>query len=139
SYISRSQIETKVPPPILVEALDDDGDGNEDSGLFDSIIAAASQEVDGYLSGLYAVPFPDPLPAKVSQAALCFALDIIYGRRATSGESRNPNPWKSQAQFWREHLQKVGNREIPFDAGVDKAFSPGAVITEDMATNAQST
>ena len=138
-YVTRQQVESKLPPPILIEALDDDGDGNEDQGQFNNIVATAAQEVDAYLAGLYTVPFADPAPAKVCEAALCFVLEAIYGRRATGGDARNPNPWKTQAKFWRDHLQKVGNRELPFDAAIDKAFTPGAVIVDDMATNAQST
>ncbi len=138
-YVTRQQVESKLPPPILIEALDDDGDGNEDAGQFDNIVATASQEVDSYLAGLYTVPFPDPAPAKVCQAALCFVLETIYGRRTTGCDPRNPSSWKLQARFWRDHLQRVGNRELPFDAAFDKAFTPGAVVADNMATNAQTT
>lgn len=137
-YVTRDQVQVKVPAPVLLDALDDDGDGKEDDGLFDSLVATASQEVDGYLAGLFTVPFLDPAPPKVCQAALAFVLESIYGRRNVSGEERNPNPYKSQAKFWRDHLQKVGNRELPFDATQSKAFTPGAVVTLPPSVNAQS-
>jgi phage gp36-like protein len=135
SYVTRADIESKVPPPILVGALDDDGDGLEDSGRFDALVATASAEVDGYLSGLFTVPF-DPVPAKVRQAAQCFVLEMVYQRRNVEADK---NPFTKQAAWWREHLQKVGNRELPFDAATAKAFVPGAAIVEDCAVNAQST
>ena len=139
AYITRTQVEDKILPPILLDALDDNGDGQEDAGRFDSLVATASQEVDGYLAGLFTVPFPDPAPPKVCQAALCFMLEAIFARRSVASNASLANPYTAQATFWRGHLQKVGNRELPFDAGQEKAFSPGAAIVEDISVNAQST
>ena len=138
-YITRTQVEDKILPPILRDALDDDGDGLEDSGRFDSLVATASQEVDGYLAGLFTVPFADPAPPKVCQAALCFMLEAIYARRSVGVNTSGGNPYATQANFWRAHLQKVGNRELPFDAGQAKAFSPGAALVETLKVNAQGT
>ena len=135
-YITRTQVEDKLPPPILLDALDDDGDGVEDPGRFDSLVGTASQEVDGYLAGLFTVPFLDPAPPKVCQAALCLMLYGIYRRR---GVADKDNSYYHDVVFWREHLQKVANRELPFDASMVKAFTPGAAITEDVSVNAQST
>jgi phage gp36-like protein len=134
-YVTRQQVEDKIPPPVLLDALDDDGDGQEDSGRFDSIVATASQEVEGYLAGLYTVPFSDPAPAKARAAAFAFTCELIYNRR----ESRIPDWLAEQLKFWRSHLEKVANREVPFDAAVDKAFVPGAAITEHNSVNAQAT
>ena len=46
AYVARAQIEALVPPAFLLEALDDDNDGNEDAGVFDAIVEGAQQEVD---------------------------------------------------------------------------------------------
>ncbi len=135
AYVTRDQVEDKIAPPVLLDALDDDGDGQEDSGRFDSIVGAASQEVDGYLAGLYAVPFADPAPAKVRAAAFVFTCELIYNRRA----SKVPDWLAAQVKFWRAHLEKVADRQVPFDASVDKAFQPGASVTECVSTNAQTT
>jgi phage gp36-like protein len=136
AYVTRSQVEDKVPPPVLLDALDDDGDGVEDDGRFDSVVSTASQEVDGYLAGLFTVPFDDPAPPKVRHASLVFVLELIYSRRSVDERS---NPYAAQGKFWREHLQKVGNRDLPMDAAVDKAFVPGAAIVEDTSINTQMT
>lgn len=136
AYVERSQVEDRVPPPVLNDALDDDGDGVEDEGRFDSLVASASAEVDGYLGGLFTVPFSEPVPAKVKAAALVFVLEMVYQRRAAE---EGKNPFSGQAKWWREHLQRVGNRELPFDAATTKAFSPGAAVTEDVSANGQST
>jgi phage gp36-like protein len=135
-YVSLIQIQTKIPAAILNDALDDDGDGKADAGQFDAIVATASAEIDGYLSGLFAVPFADPAPAKVVSAAMAFVCEMIYQRRGVQEER---NPFDSVAKFWRKHLQQVGNREIPFDASAVQAFVPGAAITDPVSLNAQST
>ncbi len=132
-YITRTQLEDKIPPPILLDALDDDADGQEDPGRFTSIVANASQEVDGYLAGLYEVPFADPAPKKVAAAALIFACELVYTRRDT----KLPDWLQVQVKFWRDHLQKVGNAELPFDAAFPAAFTPGAAIMEPVSINSQ--
>ena len=134
SYVTRDQVAARIPPPVLNDALDDNGDGTEDAGLFDSIVAAASQEVDGYLAGLYNVPFTVP-PAKVKAAAFAFVCEAIYQRRNVPF----PKWLQDQVEFWRPHLTKVGNREVPFDAGVSKAFTPGAADVECNSVNGQTT
>lgn len=136
SYVARQQITAKIPAPLLTEALDDDGDGAEDAGLLDQIIANASQAVHGFLSGLFTVPFPDPAPTAVQQAAFIFTLEEIYARRSERDEK---NPWRDQADFWRERLQQIGDRKLPLDAAAIKAVVPGAVITDTISVDGSST
>jgi len=136
AYTTRVLIAAKIPSTVLTDALDDDGDGVEDAGAFDNVVAAASQEINGYLAGLFATPFEDPAPAKVAAAAFAFVCEAIYQRRSVTDDK---NPYAKSAAWWREHLQAVGNRLQPFDAAVDKAFAPGAAITECLSLNTQST
>ena len=130
AYVTRDQVTDLIPLKDLTDALDDDGDGAEDDGAFDSLVATQSLMVDGFLAGLYPTPFANP-PAKVKTAALIFVLEAIYQRRRIPEDK---NPWKKQADWWREHLQKVGNRELPFDAATPKAYAPGIVTEECTAT-----
>lgn len=136
AYVTQVQVETKIPALVLNDALDDNGDGLADSGKLDEIIALASQEVDGYLAGLFDVPFADPAPAKVATAAFVFTCEAIYQRRSISDEK---NPFAKTAAWWREHLQRVGNRELPFDAATEPAFTPGASVVDDVSVDEQST
>lgn len=135
AYVTREQVAARIPPPVLNDALDDNGDGTEDDGLFDQVVAAASQEVDGYLAGLFTVPFTDPAPAKVKAAAFAFTCEAIYQRRNVPF----PDWLKLQVEFWRKHLTAVGNRDLPFDAAISKAFTPGAAVTENVSVNGQMT
>lgn len=134
NYVSRDQVTDLIPLKDLTDALDDDGDQVEDAGAFDSLVATQCLMVDGFLSGLFLTPLANP-PAKVKTATLIFVLEAIYQRRRVPDDK---NPWKKQADWWREHLQKVGNRELPFDAGTPKAFSSGIVTEECLATKGSS-
>ena len=136
AYTTRILIASKIPSTVLADALDDDGDGLEDAGAFDNVVAAASQEIDGYLAGLFTTPFADPAPVKAQSAAFALVCEAIYQRRNVADDK---NPYAKSAAWWREHLQKVGNRELPFDAAATKVFQPGAAITGSLSLNAQST
>lgn len=127
-YVTRNQVTGKLPDKILNDALDDDKDGTEDPGVFDDIVASASLEIDGYLSGLFPTPFANP-PAKVQTAALIFVLESIYQRRQIPSDQ---NPFTITATWWRKHLQAVGNRELPFDAATPKAFASG-IVTQELS------
>lgn len=135
AYVTTAEVESEIPRPVLRDALDDEGDGLDHPEALAAVIANASQEVDGYLGGLFAVPFADPAPAKVKAAALAFTLERIYSRR----QMDVPKRWEGLCKFWREHLQAVGNRELPFDATVTKTVTPGAAVTLELSVDAQST
>ena len=112
SYTSQSQIETLIPPADLTAILDDDRDGQPDSGLLDNIIAGASQAVDAYLAASYPMPLPNPAPAAAAEAALLFACEMCYARRLNQDQK---NPFTSRANYWRERLAQIGRGEIPLD------------------------
>lgn len=121
-YTSQPEIEAKIPVNILNDALDDDADGTADDGVLAQVIANADGEVDGLLAGHFPVPFADPVPAKVKAASFAFTCEAIYQRRSIPDEK---NPFNKIAQWWREHLQKVGNAEIPLDVSADTSETPG--------------
>lgn len=122
-YILQSEIESDLPPQFLLEALDDDNDGNEDAGLWDKIEASAAEAIDGVLGQRFTVPFSAPLPAIVKTAARVFILEKLYARRGTKTED---NPWTSQANKLRTKLDRIADGEEP--------LTPGAVKTNDSVT-----
>ncbi len=126
AYTTQSEIETKIPAQHLVNALDDDGDGNADTGVLTAIIESAGNAVDAYLAGLFTVPFVT-VPAPCREAAFVFACETIYDRR----QILEKNPFKDRADFWRKRLEAIGKGEIPLDAAQTKAYTPGASILED--------
>lgn len=131
SYTTQARIETAIPPQHLRDALDDDGDGQADDGLLDEIIASASQAVDAALAGLFTVPFTDPAPAVVAEAAFVFACERVYDRRQLTEK----NPWRDQADKWRERLEKIGKGDLKLDAAQDTTNEPGAFVSDTIAVD----
>lgn len=130
AYVTREQLETEIPPKHLADAVDDDAEGGADTDRFEAIAQQASDDVDGYLSSIYPTPFSEPIPAAVKAAAFVFTGERLYARR---GVSADDNPFTKRANDWREKLTKTGAGELPLDANIVKAFTPGAAITEPSA------
>ncbi|MBU4460298.1 MAG: DUF1320 domain-containing protein, partial [Verrucomicrobia bacterium] len=76
-YVTKADLEGLIPPQFITEALDDDGDGVEDAGLWDKVAAQAGEAVDALLGQRFEVPFAAPVPPLVSQAAKIFAASAL--------------------------------------------------------------
>lgn len=131
-YTSASQIAAAIPGPALTDALDDDRDQVADPGLLDTIIAQASQTVDAFLASIYDVPFADPAPAPVKEAAFVFACELIYARRERTGDE---NPFTKRANAMRDLLKQIGSGKQPLAGATPRSFTPGAAITECISVN----
>lgn len=127
AYFTRDEAITRIPGNDFTPFLDDNGDGIEDPGLYDTIVSVASNAADSLVSAIYATPFPTP-PPKIKEAALIFFCEICYQRRNTPEEK---NFFKPQADMWRQLLAQIGSGKIPLDANVRRQFVPGAAITND--------
>lgn len=112
AYCVWDECERMVGPEQFRQMLDDNLDGVEDAGLFDSLASDASQQVDAYLSAQYAVPFASP-PVFVRQCAKIFLAEMLYARR---GISRDANPWTKQADTLRSRLERIARGEDVLDA-----------------------
>lgn len=110
AYITRAMVEAVIPASVLSKLLDDNGDGQEDSGLFDTLVSNSSAQVDGFLSTRYLVPISDPAPEIVQQSTLMLLCESLYQR---NGVGVQVNPWTTQATQYRSQLQKIGRGEIP--------------------------
>lgn len=131
SYTTQQRIATAIPAPHLVDALDDNQDGLADDGLLDEIIASASQAVDALLAGAYTVPFaPGSVPPVAAEASFIFACERIYDRR----QATDKNPFRDQADKWRDRLEKIGNGDLPLDSTVDSSAA-GVAVTESATVN----
>lgn len=126
-YVSQSDIEGLIPAEFLTEAMDDDGDGSEDTDIWTKCLTATQREIDGRLGGRYTVPFSTPIPAVVSAAAQTIVLYFIYKRRGVADDA---NPWAKQATDWFAKLDRIGKGEDPLKADVAPDV-PGDVVGED--------
>ena len=138
SYTTRAAVEALIPRPLLLRALDDNGDGAEDTGLFDNLSDSADDQVNGMISTRYALPLDPtiPIPDIITQSALYFLLESIYQR---NGIAAGGNPWSQQAMQFREQLKRIGRGEIPLTVEVGPANKTGKMshfcAPEEYRTN----
>ena len=131
SYVAQTDIEALIPSEFLTQSLDDDGDGQADPGVWDKVVAAVQDEIDGALSPIYDVPFTGVIPAAVKAATKVLTLWSLYQRRGFHGEA---NPWESEAKRQRDKLEKIGNGEIALTVDNTGFSAEGVVITETAKT-----
>lgn len=136
SYFTKSDITIELPTEFLTEGLDDNADGAEDPGLWDALVASASRRVDSRLGQRYHVPFTGTIPALVKEAAIIFALDILYRRRGYGTEESNP--WMTASIAMEKKLTRIGNDEEPLTPTKQEARPSVSAITEPARTTSHS-
>jgi len=125
-YFTRAELEGKVPTQFITQALDDNGDGVEDDGAFDTLCTNISNDVDALLSPLFDVPFADPFPVLINQAARTFAAAELYRRRGVEDQR---NPFAKDARDLSAKLTRIVQKQEP----VPKDF-PVSVPTVSAST-----
>ena len=130
-YVTLDEMIAQVPSEYITQAMDDDGEGGADSGVWDQVSAAVSDAVDGPLGQIYDVPFSTPLPAIVKQAARVFCAEMLYLRRGVSGDK---NPWTARADKIRAKLDRIATGSESLGPDFDKEAPAGSVITEPAKT-----
>jgi phage gp36-like protein len=131
-YIIRNHVVAEIPPQYLLQALDDDGDGIEDAGLFDQLLLNVQNEIDGALGKRYDTPFQNPIPAFVADAATKLFCEKIYGRRATPD---GKNPFTVKAKEVRDAMAAIASGSVPFTPGLDRKKPSASAITEKAKTS----
>lgn len=131
AYTTQSALASRVPPTFIVQALDDNGDGEADEGLWDLVSSGVDAQINGRLEGRYAVPLAEPFPAVVTEAALVLAAEALYLRRGLSGDQ---NPWSKQANDIRARLERIGAGKEALKNEIAPARSGGSVIGETSRT-----
>lgn len=131
SYVLQADIEADIPAAFLVQALDDDGDGEIDSGAWDKVAVAVGNDIDGALGQKFSVPIPAPFPAVVKAAARILALWHLYQRRGFHGDA---NPWEVEAKRTRDKLDKIGSGKEALTPDNLGKMPGGIVITEPAKT-----
>jgi phage gp36-like protein len=140
NYTERTKVKALIPDAYIVEACDDDGDGVEDEGIFDTVVQVASEEVDGYLQGRYGnrMPWTAPFPDLVATTALYLTCEALYTRRP--GAEVPPKIWRKCSEL-RASLRKIRDGDANLDVvqaerGDDVLFTgePSRLTLDDTAT-----
>jgi phage gp36-like protein len=132
-YHTKASVTADVPAAFLLEALDDNRDGTEDAGLYDQLAANASESVDAYLGGRFAVPFTTDIPPLAITASRIFCLESLYGRRGYSKDTDPPNPWYAQAEAIRDRLKRIASGSEPLRPEPG-SVAPVVTVTEPSRT-----
>lgn len=132
AYTSLSQVFAKLPEQFVIEALDDDRDGELDEDVWEAVADGASREVDGFLAMKYSVPFTGDLPAVVVTASLYFVMETLYDRRSFTGEK---NPYMARAEAERKKLRDIGNGDLPLMPTIVKKTPSVSVVAEQAKTS----
>lgn len=80
SYITNSDIETRVGSAAYVQLADDDGNGIADAAVVDEIRLAAEGEVNSYLARRFAVPIDIVSLPELAALLKSVALDLAEFR-----------------------------------------------------------
>ena len=130
-YVELTDLVGLLPNARLTEALDDNGDGQPDPGVFDSVADTVSRDIDSRLGQRYTTPFPYPYPSIVIYAARILALEALYNRRGQTGDK---NPFGKQADAQRAKLDAIGAGTQPLQPGAKRAEPSATAITEESKT-----
>ena len=127
AYVTIAELRALMPDEYRDAAVDDAGTGPMEEVL-EEVAAAASRECDGLIEARYHTPAPPPVPAKLRQAALWIALEMLFTRRGATP----PERVAKAADNWREVLRAVGKGEAALTSALGAS---SAFIGERSRTN----
>lgn len=132
-YVTMTAITGMIPGKYLIEALDEDGDGQADPAAWSRVAARVKAAIDDMLEKRFDVPFENPLPALVVQSAKILALEKLYALCKRTGADGTPyNPAATTADMVRAQLKAVAagaaplypQREVPAAAPATPPAEP---------------
>ena len=119
-----------IPPQFLIEALDDDSDGNEDAGVFDGLAESVSGDVDSMIGEDATVGV-----ALRTMAADIFLLSTLYRRRGIADAA---NPWAKQEADMKKKLDAIAKGEERIEPVPAPSGGTTRLIAERAKTYPQS-
>jgi phage gp36-like protein len=128
-YVTLTDLQAVLPQQFLTQALDDDNDGVIDAWA--AVQAAAERSVNSVLGLRFAVPFTDPIPPIVCEAAFLFAAEACYTRR---GVEFDQNPFGKAAATMRATLRQIAAGEMPLSPSIERQKPSVSIITEPSRT-----
>lgn len=108
-----------LPPQRLIEALDDDGDGEVDASAWQAVRVAAEDRLQTAFGG----PVPPEYVRVAEHARKMFELETLYLRRGIAGSD---NPFASAAQDAEERLRALASGDESADGSTAAPVIIGA-------------
>lgn len=135
-YFIMADLSAELPGKFLIQALDDNKDGAEDTSVFAAIQASVKNEIDGKVGQKYDVAqFGVNPPALVKSIALVLACETLYRRR---GVSDKDNPYGKRATDARAKLEAIATGKQLLYPQAKATNASGTVITTDAKTVSKS-
>jgi hypothetical protein len=135
AYITARELRAVVPDQYRDAALSDQG-GEPDPGLLSAVIDQACEEVDALIEGRVRLPLSTPFPQKIRTAAVYFALEILFTRRALE----MPDATAKKIAGIRSDLGKVGAGDLRLEAPVEQTAASrqagGSIVVRPSITGA---
>jgi len=122
NYCESTDITARIPGGVQLQGLDDDADGVADTGLLDSILAAASRWVDGQLRRTEELS--SPYAELAQQAAIARACWQVYERAGSNGKD---NPMLDEMLAYQRLLVDIAAGKGSLDAA---GGVPSSLITD---------
>lgn len=135
-YVTMADINGRIPSTFLIQALDDDEDGSADTEAWAAVLADVHSKINGILGGRFDVPFANPLPPIVVDAAKTFACDFIYARRGMT--TKENNPWKERAAEAYKTLKEIAAGKLPLTPDIGREKPSASAVTRKAKTSTAS-
>jgi len=127
-YFTWADLTNEIPEDFAIQALDEAGTATVAADVEDAFAVlrtAASEDVDSYLEGRYAVPLTGTIPLAVKRAAILLAAQGCYARRGAP--ERFPKPKQLEAAL--RTLEKIRDGKTQLTPERSSSKPRGAVIT----------
>jgi hypothetical protein len=116
------ELEGELPREHLVEALDDNGDGEADAAAW----AAAQADAQERIADAFGGAVPARHAGAAAYARKMFLCEMLFRRRGLSGDR---NPFSAQAAKAEDRLRRLATgAETPEGAGGGTAYSEPAKV-----------
>ena len=130
-YFARADITGMIPAEFILQALDDNGDGVEDTGLWDTLAANACDEADAICSSMFTVPFVAPVPVLIAQTAQSIMAASLYRRRGIEDQK---NPYAKEAAEKCAKLTRIIQKKEPVPKDFPVSTATVSASTEPCKT-----
>lgn len=119
SYTTQAAILSQIQYSDLIRLTDDNGTGDIDQTVLNSVIDAASALIDSYVGNIYDTTV-SPVTPSISAMALDIACYMLYRRRLVPDEKNNFTEMYNRRMNF---LEKVNSGEMRLDKDDTRGFS----------------
>ena len=131
ALFSQTDLIAGIPEITQLVTLDDDGDQIADVGVFDSVLAEATDWIEGYLEQA-GLSIPSTVPKRLKHLGVKYAEYTLWRRRGHSERMKELfDNWLKPGAAYLEKVSR-GEESLAADSAAD---TTGTVISEPARTH----